>query len=209
LTYAASTVEALAKLQPVPVTLRLHDVRLPAPGGGDAIVRPELTVTCSALQVAVVNTPVFGGALNLRVPGVSASDHLLDFLVIEAPEPGLLRGVAEALVSAFARLGEFTTGMPAGLGSEDVAGVTAAAAATPAAAEETIWPGVRRIQARSGRIETPTTVDVTLDGEIRAHTPFEAAIARRPLRILVPREAQRAPAEVAVASPAHSATPRV
>jgi diacylglycerol kinase family enzyme len=206
LTYATSTVGALAKLQLVPVTLRLRDVRVPSTIGGDSTMQPALTVTYNALQVAVVNTPVFGGALNLRVPGVSASDHLLDFLVIEAPEPGLLRGVAEALVSAFARLGEATTGISAGLDGEDIAG---AAAAVPPTAEGTVWPGVRRIQARAGRIETPTAVDVTLDGEIRARTPFEAVIAQRPIRVLLPREAQHDPAEVAVASPAHNATPQV
>ncbi len=206
LTYAASTVEALAKLQPVPVTLHLRDVRVPSTIGGEPTTQPELTVTYNALQIAVVNTPVFGGGLNLRVPGVSASDQLLDFLVIEAPAPNLLRGVAEALVSAFARLGEATTSATVGLDADDIA---EAAAATPVAAEGNVWPGIRRIQARAGRIETPTAVDVTLDGEIRAKTPFEVAIARRPLRVLLPRAAEPVPAEVIAGSSTHNSAPRV
>ncbi|HEV8194153.1 MAG TPA: diacylglycerol kinase family protein [Ktedonobacterales bacterium] len=205
-TYAASSVEALAKLQPVPVRLRLRDVCMPSSTRGDSIMQRELTVTCNALQLAVVNTPVFGGALNLRVPGVSASDHLLDFLVIEAPESGMLRGVVETLVAAFARLGEATTGTTVGLDSEDIAEATAMA---PAAADGVVWPGVRRIQARSGRVETPTAVDVTLDGEIRTNTPFEATITPRPIRVLLPRDIQRAPAAVAVTTPTHNATPGV
>src|SRR5262249_13123610 len=185
LTYAASTLESLTKLQPVPVTLHLHEVSVLASAGGAETVRHELTLTYNALQLAVVNTPVFGGALNLRVPGVSANDRLLDFLVIEAPEPALLRGVAEALVAAFARLGEMASGTWLGLADEDVAEATAISGG----AAESVWPGVHRIQARSGRIETPTAVEITLDGEIRGHTPFEVAIAQRPVRVLLPREA--------------------
>jgi diacylglycerol kinase (ATP) len=188
-TYAASTLEALAKVQPVPVTLRLSGVRGPTPEGGESSVRRELVVTCNALQLAVVNTPVFGGPLNLRVPGVVATDRLLDFLLIEAPEPRHLREAAEALLSAFARLGEdAATGTSARIDTDDVA---QAAASARDKAPGAILPGVRRFQARAGRIETPTAVDVTLDGEIRARTPVEITVARRPLWVLLPQEAQR------------------
>ncbi len=208
LTYAASTVEALTKLQPVPVTLRLRGVRMPSSGGEDAAPQHDLTITCNALQVAVVNTPVFGGGLNLRVPGVSANDQLLDFLVVEAPESGLLRGVAEAIISGFARLGETASGAYLGLEDEDVAEATAVSSAgMMAAGAGSVWPGVRRIQARAARIETPTVVDVTLDGEICARTPFEVSVARHPLRVLLPRDAHRAPAEVTATATHNSSIP--
>lgn len=53
---AASVLEALAHLQPVPVTLRFSGVR----NGNGQQTAEERVVTLQALQIAVVNTPVFG-----------------------------------------------------------------------------------------------------------------------------------------------------
>jgi diacylglycerol kinase family enzyme len=47
---------------------------------------------------------------------------------------------------------------------------------------------VRRYQARGAVIWTPQHVDVTLDGEIRAHTPVRVHVAPEPIRVLLPEQ---------------------
>ena len=49
-------------------------------------------------------------------------------------------------------------------------------------------PGVRHYQARSVRIEAPTGIEMTLDGEIAARTPAEVCLARDRVRIMIPGE---------------------
>src|SRR5260221_420070 len=56
-----------------------------------------------------------------------------------------------------------------------------------------VFPGVRRLQARHILLETPSSVEITLDGEIRACTPAEISIAPGPLQVLVPRLRRTAP----------------
>jgi hypothetical protein len=51
---------------------------------------------------------------------------------------------------------------------------------------------LQRYQARAARIETPTPLDVTLDGEIRAQTPMLIRIAPEKLRVYLPAEARAA-----------------
>jgi diacylglycerol kinase family enzyme len=133
-------------------------------------------MTYQAVQVAVVNTPVFGGAFNLRLPGVEPSDQLLDVIVIEALESQLLRETVEKLLAA---LGSLASGHLAPTTESDSLLVTEEAA-------RFALPGVHRYQARSIRIETPSNVPMTLDGEISARTPVEVRLARRQLRVLVP-----------------------
>jgi diacylglycerol kinase (ATP) len=193
LNYASATLEALTKLHPVPVTLRLTG----APPTSDTPRREgdEHSVTYQAVQVAVVNTPVFGGAFNLRLPGVQPSDQLLDVVVIEALEPHMLRETVEKLLAALGTLAGGhvapTTSTPASaleaseLAQSARAGEGDSLLVTEEAARFAL-PGVHHFQARSVRIETPSNVPMTLDGEISARTPVEVRLARRQLRVLVP-----------------------
>lgn len=196
LNYASAAVESLAHMQPIPVVLELHDgraraafERAPMPAPAQVFERIE----CHVVQLAIVNTPVFGGGLNLEMPGVHLHDRLLDVLIIEALEPRHLRETLDGLLAALGRLKDR-------LVSGD---------ATPAekldddAAAGPLLPGVRRYQVRSLRITTPSPLDMTLDGEIRGQTPLEIRVAPDPLRVLLPlaaREALRADTEVAEAS---------
>lgn len=77
LTYPLSFLRSLRRSHAFPVTLRLAESDA---AGAERIVR------CRALQVFVANTPVLGGALNLRLSGVVEDDRLLNVLVVEAPE---------------------------------------------------------------------------------------------------------------------------
>jgi diacylglycerol kinase (ATP) len=164
LTYAASAVEALTHFEAVPVTLRLAGVHHngAAPRIGGLPTPDELVISSRALQVAVVNLPVFGGALN--------------FIIIEALDPRLLRDTIEKLVAALHRLREsFFAASAHGTPHADVSDESVGLA----------LPGVHRFQAREAVVETPAGVDVTLDGEIRARTPVQVRVAPKPVRVLL------------------------
>lgn len=172
LTYAAAAIEALTKFEPVPITIHLSGV-----DGTQAAGIPE-SVTCQALQLAVVNLPVFGGTLQLRLPDAAAGNGLLDMVIIEALEPPQLRTLVEGLLAAVSKL------------AERVGGATrepASAAATNS--DEALGfglPGLRRYTIHSAVIETPKPVEVTLDGEVRAQTPVMVRVAPEPLSVLLP-----------------------
>ena len=193
LTYAASAIEALTQFQPVPVKLRLAGCRTLGPSGGWREEAETQMLDCRVVQVAVVNMPVFGGAMNLRLPRVGINDQMLDFLILEAMDPRNLRATVQGLLDSLARLAE---GMRWGSGgAAAVLDRPAAPGMSSAEASENLTdeaagfalPGVRRLQAREAVIETPQDVDVTLDGEIRAHTPVLVRVAPEPVRVLLPR----------------------
>ncbi|MFI5273730.1 MAG: diacylglycerol kinase family protein [Ktedonobacterales bacterium] len=177
LNYAAAALEAIVHAQVLPVTLRLAGVRLASAGGAPPNVAGELVVTHHALQVAVVNLPVFGGALGLRLPDVRENDDLLDIVVFEALEDLALRATVEHWLAALRHVPEAREGdhpLDAVEGS--------------APERLTTLPGVIRYQAHRVVIETPEPVDVTLDGELRAHTPVVVRVAPEPLRIILPTD---------------------
>jgi diacylglycerol kinase (ATP) len=165
LNYATALLETLTQLEPIETTIHFTDVRT-AEG-----MRERLDVHTRALQLAALNTPIFGGGFNMRVPDVSARDDLLDFLIIERFEPSLIPELAQALLAALGSLGARLFGQPV---------------------EAPAVPGLQRYQARAARIETPTPLDATLDGEIRAQTPILVRIAPEKLRIYLPARAREA-----------------
>jgi diacylglycerol kinase (ATP) len=200
LNYAAASVEALTKLRPVSVTLRLSgisptashlsypehseqarpDVRRHSRYSRHVRGEDELVVACQTVQVAVVNTPVFGGALNMRLPAADPRDRRLDVVVIEALEPRLLRETVEELLAALAP-------QPSTQSSATEAEEIAADSLllTEEAARFAL-PGVHHYQVRGVRIEAPAGVDITLDGEIGARTPAEVCLAGKQIQVLLP-----------------------
>ncbi len=179
LNYPTSMLEALTRYKPIPVTLRFTGTDPNDPEG-------QTTVTCEAVQVMAVNTPVFGGTVHIRMPNVHLQDRLLDFVVLETPDPSHVLATVQGLVEALARLAD---GMRARLGGEP-------AESQSQEQQENgplgfLLPGVRRYKARSAVIETEQPVDITMDGEIRAHTPAEVRIAREPLHVLLDDAALR------------------
>ncbi len=183
LNYASAAIESLAHMQPIPVRLDLRDVHARSAFEG-APTRPEeaMTVECSVVQLAVVNTRIFGGGLNLAMPGVYPRDQLLDVLIIEALEPRHLRETVESLLGALGRL------------KDRLASGDAESAPLPAddSSAGLLLPGVRRYQVRSVRIATQQPLDVTLDGEIRGRTPIQIRVAPHQLRVLLPEAAATA-----------------
>ncbi|HEX8035881.1 MAG TPA: diacylglycerol kinase family protein, partial [Ktedonobacterales bacterium] len=191
LNYATSVLEALTQLKPVEVTLRLSGVT--SGNGQEQPEAEEQVVTVQALQIAVVNAPVFGGGFNLRLPDVGLRDDLLDFVVFEAIDQQTLRSTVEGLLTALNNIGGAMRDQwgqmtqqradQAARASQNRTGDEAAGLALP---------GVRRFKAHSAIIETAEPLDLTLDGEIRARTPARIAVAPEPLHILLPVEAHAA-----------------
>lgn len=211
LAYAASAIEALTQFQSIPVKLQLTGFRALGPGGEWREETETQVLEYRVVQVAVINTPVFGGAMNLRLPRVEVNDRMLDFLVLEALEPAILRATVQGLLDSLARLAEarYRAGGAASsalsassvVNGPEAPGISPAKDAEKDAEKDTetvtdeaagfALPGVRRFQAREAVIETPGDVDVTLDGEIRAHTPVRVRVAPTPMRVLLPAVSRR------------------
>lgn len=184
LTYVASAIQALGRFHTIPIEMRLEGVVADAYGlqaqpegvtqtaSGFSVERTDATRTISGdvVQIAAVITPVFGGASNFRVPDVSLTDQLIDFVVIEALDSHHLQNLMERVGVL---LGAAAAGGTDTLGSEDVL-------------TRLNLPGLWRFKARSARIIQPAGLDVTLDGDIRSRTPLDVTIAARALRVVLP-----------------------
>jgi len=184
-TYAASALEALAQFEPVQVTLRLAGVKHWSPHSQAPDAAGNLELCTKVIQLAAVNLPVFGGEMGLRLPQVELHDRLLDFILIEAPEPHSLREHVELWLEAARGLGRRRRVGAAGADSTGHADL-------PAGIGNLTLPGVHRYQARAAVIEAPEPVDITLDGEIRSRTPAHIQVAPEPVHILLPSEAATA-----------------
>jgi diacylglycerol kinase family enzyme len=173
LTYLASAIESLEHLRPVTVNLRFS-------GMAGAAEDDIFAVQSETALLSAINLPVFGGRLGLRVPGVRTDDRLLDFILIEAPEPRGARAALEAALGGLTRAaqalwasqqaGQHPVQNPAGLA----------------------LPGARWFRARAVEIETERPVELTLDGELRGRTPAVARVAPIPVRVIVPAGPQAA-----------------
>jgi hypothetical protein len=169
----------------------------------DVLDAGDCTIRCQALQITVLNTPVIAGGLNLHIPGVDATDHLLDILVIGSLDLGHLRTALEGWLTTMQQLSGGILARHADetrhaeSNAESVADALAeqaeAALLEPDPSVGFVFPGVRHLQARHILLETPSSVEITLDGEIRACTPAEISIAPNPLQVLVPRLRRTAP----------------
>jgi diacylglycerol kinase (ATP) len=179
LSYASAAVEALLHIQAVPIKMDFFGVPGQEPCGRPG--EPSSRIQADVVQVAAVNTPVFGGRMNLQLPLSHPRDRLLDFVVIEALDPSLMLEMIERLVSLVEH--DYAQGhrpLVPELGENEP---------TEPAVAGRIFPGVWHIQAQSAFIETVTPVDMTLDGELGLRTPVEIRVAKEPLLVLLPKPA--------------------
>lgn len=177
MTYPFAALEVLRNHAALAVTLQIEGLLLhPTPQAPSAPTYAEelVRLQCNALQVAVINAPIFGGQWQLAVPGASLSDGLLDIVVLEEVEPGKLSTAFTHLFNHeephALTLSEWHTRYPA-LHPAELTGI----------------PGIHHIQAK--RLVIMTNVDpqdVTLDGEVRGQTPMLVQIAAQQLRVIVP-----------------------
>jgi hypothetical protein len=182
LTYPASSFEALLHLRSIAVSVQLSGVAVRTGSARpDTESDAELLLAGDVLQLAVVDTPVFGGSLNLRLPGVDAHDHLLDVVLVEPPRLNNVSQIVEKLRPPLRRTRTTTQSS----NPEQEAGSRPASGAYV----DVLFPGVRRYQARAVAIATVGPVDVTLDGEARARTPIDIRVAPAAVAVLLPASA--------------------
>ncbi|MFL5657101.1 MAG: diacylglycerol/lipid kinase family protein [Ktedonobacteraceae bacterium] len=182
LTYPFAAFEVLEKHEPIEVDLQLEGVALPPANmftrqqhrPVSALEEMQTSFQCRALQVAVINAPIFGGQWRFTVPQANMSDRLLDIVVIEDIDLEKLT----ATIAQFFSSQKQHSSPPSGWGEQHVAHHPA---------ELTGIPGIHHIQAREVTIKTKADPrDATLDGEVRGQTPMYARLANERLRVVVP-----------------------
>ncbi len=182
LTYPVAALEVLRKPEVLSVRLQFEGLRLPPyvagqDGDSQTTNKDHVALNCRALQVTVINAPVFGGAWHITLPGSTLDDNLLDVVVFE--EGGLAR--------LNARLALFFNSPP--LGNEKPEDEEEVGEFIHHPAELTGLLGVHHLQARGITIATEQDPQpVTLDGEIRGHTPLYVELVENFLPVLVPEE---------------------
>ena len=138
-----------------------------------AAAEPEPSLRGRALQVTIINAPIFGGQREFAIPGTSIEDRLLDIVVIEEMDLGKLGRI---VAHFFAPKEHAET--PLANGEKHF---------THHPAELTGIPGIHHVQARGVTIMTSADPrDATLDGEVRGQTPMYVHVADERLRVKVP-----------------------
>jgi diacylglycerol kinase family enzyme len=133
----------------------------------------KTSLKCRALQVAIINAPIFGGQREFALPGTRFDDRLLDIVVIE-----------EMDIGKFGRIVAHFFG-PKENGATTLANGERGFTHHPA--ELTGIPGIHHVQARGVTIMTSADPrDATLDGEVRGQTPMYVHVADEQLRVKVP-----------------------
>ncbi len=184
MTYSVAAVETWATHEALDIQLEFEELAMPPAtiktraSMSPAPATPELYTTLRgrALQVAVINTPIFGGHRELAIPGASFADHLLDIVVIEQMNT---RTLGKNIVHYFA---------PRGYAESPVSqGERRTVSHHPV--ELSGIPGFHYVQARGVTIRTSADPrDVTLDGEMRGQTPIYVRVADEQLRVKVPAQ---------------------
>ncbi len=135
----------------------------------------KTSLKCRALQVAIINAPIFGGQREFAFPETKFDDRLLDIVVIEEMD--------------FDKFGRIVAHF---FGPMDNRGATLADGDkrfTHHPAELTNIPGIHHVQARGVTIMTSADPrDATLDGEVRGQTPMYVHVAEQQLRVKVPKQ---------------------
>lgn len=182
LTYPYAALEVLASHDSLDVQLEFDDLAVPYARTSTQVqtiaapAAPELQMPfrCHALQVAVINAPIFGGQWELAIPNASVSDRLLDIVVIEDID--------------FANLSRIVARFFGPKENEEASSFNGETQPfTHHPAELTGIPGIHHLQARGVTITTSADPrDATLDGEVRGQTPMYAHVADERLRVIVP-----------------------
>jgi diacylglycerol kinase (ATP) len=145
---------------------------MPAPATPETLT----TLRCRALQVAVINTPIFGGEREFAIASSSYEDRLLDIVVFEQMDMGTL---GKNIARSFDPRKHTVTPLAPG----------ETRTSTHHPAELTGIPGMHHVQALGVIITTSADPrDATFDGEVRGHTPIYVHVADKQLRVRVPDE---------------------
>jgi diacylglycerol kinase family enzyme len=185
MTYPYAALKTAAARDALDIELEFEGLAMPqANGSPQGAASPTLTTAqthtllrCRALQVAVINTPIFGGEREFAIAGSSFEDRLLDIVVLEQMDIGTLgKNIARSFTPkkqtvAPVKPGETRT-------------------STYHPAELTGIPGMHHVQAAGVTIKTSADPrDVTFDGEVREQTPIYVHVAEKQLRVRIPDQA--------------------
>jgi diacylglycerol kinase (ATP) len=182
--YPYAALEVLASPDPLDVQLEFEGLVMQQDTASTQVqtkpvpAPPELQMPlrCRSLQVAVINAPMFGGQLELTIPGTSLSDRLLDIVVIEAIEFVKLSRIIAHFFGRKEKDNEETS-----------PSTTEKQPFTHHPAELTDIPGIHHLQAQGVTITTSADPrDATLDGEVRGQTPIYVHVADKRLQVMVP-----------------------
>ncbi len=182
MTYPYAAVKTAVARDALDIQLEFEGLAMPqatvSPQGSTSptLTPPETrtSLRCRALQVAVINTPIFGGQREFTLAGSSFEDRLLDIVVLEQMDMGAL---GKSIARYF------------GPKAHAVAPLAKGERRTPThhPAELSGIPGIHHVQAQGVSITTSTDPrDVTLDGEVRGQTPMYVHVADTRLRVRIP-----------------------
>ena len=171
MTYPYAALETLVSHDSLDIQLEFEGLFIPQTTTSTQV---QTSLRCRALQVAVINTPIFGGQRELAIPGTSFDDRLLDIVVIEEMDIGKLGGIM-----AHYFVPKKNAEAPLSNGGEQHF--------THHPAELSGIPGIHHVQAHGVTISTSADPrDATLDGEVRGQTPMYVHVADERLRVKVP-----------------------
>jgi diacylglycerol kinase family enzyme len=179
MTYPFAALETLVSHDALNIQLTFEGLSIPGTATSTQEQTPpappeiKTSLYCRALQVAVINTPIFGGQRELAIPESSFEDRLLDIVVIEEMDIGKF---SQELSQHFVH--KKNTKSPLSLGETRQF--------THHPAELTGIPGIHHVQAHGVMITTSADPrDATLDGEVRGQTPMYVHVADERLRVKV------------------------
>ena len=168
LAYSVAALDVLVHREPLDVALSFTGLAGP---NGKTIHHAQQppALYCCALEVAVINAPVFGGQWQMSLPQASINDRLLDIVVIENISMERMNAAIAQLFHPWQSRAD-TEAEPSHHPAE-LSGI----------------PGLHHFQASGVLIKTEADPqDVTLDGEIRGQTPVQIALASKGLRVMLP-----------------------
>jgi len=174
MTYPVAALQTFVTHDALDIELTFEGLAMPQ---ATANTQEHSSLRGRALQVAVINTPIFGGQRELAIPSSTFDDHLLDIVVIEQMDAGALgRSIAQFFTPAerasiSLHVGEKRTFRHH---SAELSGV----------------PGIHHVQARGVTIMTSADPqNATFDGEVLGQTPMYVHVADQRLRVRVPDQA--------------------
>lgn len=188
MTYPIAALEVLRNHDPLDVELHFQGLAIPAMRSWQhrQLSQADIEHTplyCRALQVAVINAPIFGGQWQLSLPQSSMEDRLLDIVVLHDFDLGNLSASMSRLFNP--QISQKQQTQPDQASSFQQKERETAFVHHPA--ELTGIPGIHHLQAQGVTISTHADPrDVTLDGEVRGSTPAHVRLAQQRLRVLVP-----------------------
>jgi diacylglycerol kinase (ATP) len=174
MTYPVAALETFVKHDALDIQLEFEGLAMPQAA---ATTQGQTSLRGRALQVAVINTPIFGGQRELAIAGSSFTDQLLDIVVIEQMDVETLgRSIAQFFSP------EEHAGISLHMGEKRTF--------RHHPAELTGVPGIHHVQARGLTIITSADPqNATFDGEVQGQTPMYVHVADQRLRVRIPDQA--------------------